>query len=219
MVTILDYTDKFPLQHIGIAAGVCWNSNIDDSEANFKRAVDCIESGHGRVEEYPDVEMVLEGYSARCIRELYTHIIGTTRLQESTRYVNCEDFQFYEPDMPPAAKNLYENYMKNCKENYKSLIHLGVSKEDAANILPLGMHTKIVWKVNLRALIHFMEMRLCSRAYKEIRILCNDIMSALSDYSVEWNHICLNYFKPKCLWSGKCTEKKSCGRVINKCNK
>lgn len=215
MVTILDYTDKFPLQHIGIAAGVCWNSNVNDSEANFKRAIDCIESGHGRVEEYPDVEMVIEGYSARCIRELYTHIVGTTRLQESTRYVDCNDFQYYEPNMSLEAKVIYDGIMNDIKDAYTALLANGVSKEDAANVLPLGMHTKIVWKVNLRALIHFMEMRLCSRAYKEIRVLCNDIISALSDYSVEWNHICFNYFKPKCLWSGKCTEKKSCGRVGN----
>lgn len=216
MVTILDYTDKFPLQHIGIAAGVCWNSNVNDPEANFKRAIDCIESGHGRVEEYPDVEMVIEGYSARCIRELYTHIIGTTRLQESTRYVDCENFEYYDPTKGNDRQTLiYNRTMQKIREAYKELLNAGMSKEDAANILPLGMHTKIVWKVNLRALIHFMEMRLCSRAYKEIRVLCNDIMSALSDYSGEWNHICLYYFKPKCLWSGKCTEKKSCGRAQN----
>ena len=36
--------------------------------------MDCILSGHGRVMEYVNVEMVLKGYSARVEREWYTHI-------------------------------------------------------------------------------------------------------------------------------------------------
>ncbi len=87
MIQILPWTIKDPLNMIGYCAGVCWNSPVDDTEKNIKRAKSCIQSGHTRTAEYPDVYMVIDNYSARCIRELYTHIIGTTRLQSSTRYV------------------------------------------------------------------------------------------------------------------------------------
>ncbi|MCR5217362.1 FAD-dependent thymidylate synthase [Treponema sp.] len=214
MVEILSITEKNPLEHIGMVAGICWNSPVDNPEKNRKRAISCISSGHGRVMEYADAELVISGYSARCIRELYTHIIGTTRLQESTRYVNMEDFKYYTPSTVASdeQKKEYDGCMDAIAKSYSALLDSGVSKEDAANLLPLGMDTKIVLKINLRALIHFMEMRLCTRAYKEIRALSSEIKKVLSDYSEEWKYIAENYFLPKCEAAGFCIEEKCCGR-------
>ncbi len=216
MVTILEeYTHKYPLQHIGKVAGICWNSPVDDAEKNIKRAKSCIASGHTRTCEYPDVELVISGYSARCIRELYTHIIGTTRLQESTRYVDMKDFSYFVPpkiESNEEAKSSYIQGIEAIKSSYTSMEESGISKEDAANILPLGMDTKIVLKINLRALMHFMELRLCTRAYHEIRKLSNEIKQVLSEYSPEWKWICDTYFVPKCENAGYCTEALCCGR-------
>lgn len=225
MIEIFDTTDKFPLQKIGKFAGVCWNSPIDNAEKNIARAKDCILSGHGRVLEYVDIELCISNYSARAIREYYTHIGGgPTRLQESTRYVNCENFEYF---VPPTVKNvksekhtaceesaldIYKECMDFISEKYGELLEAGVSKEDAANILPLGMMTKIVDKRNLRNMINLMNQRLCTRAYCEIRTLANEIKSALSNYSEEWKWICENLFVPKCDITGFCTEKKCCGR-------
>ena len=89
MITIKEYTTKAPLQMIGEFSGICWGANIEDRQKNIKRAWDCIESGHGRTEEFTDVYVVIDGYSAACLRELYTHIGGSpTRLQASTRYID-----------------------------------------------------------------------------------------------------------------------------------
>ena len=221
MITILPQTDKEPLNTIGYCAGVCWNSPVDDKEKNIKRAKSCILSGHTRTAEYPEVYCIIEGYSARCIRELYTHIIGTTRLQSSTRYVDAKNMDveqdFYYPFLAnPEAAETYINGLTNIMQTYQKLEELGYPKEDAANILPLGMNTKIVWKINLRALMHFMNMRLCSRAYKEIRQLSNELKSELRKLSAEWEWICDNLLVPKCEAMGYCDEAKSCGRKITK---
>ena len=216
MIQIFDTTDKYPLQKIGKMAGVCWNSPIDSPEKNIKRAKDCITSGHGRVLEYVDIELCISGYSARAIREYYTHIGGApTRLQESTRYVNCEKFDYYLPQTAKKsaeAEKLYTECMDFIRTKYGELLAAGVSKEDAANLLPLGMMTKIVDKRNLRNMINLLNQRLCTRAYLEIRTLANEIKSALSDYSEEWKWICENLFVPKCDVTGFCTETKCCGR-------
>ena len=216
MIKILNYTTKTPMQMIGEMAGICWNSKTDSSGANYRRAIDCIESQHGRVEEFPDVYCVIEGYSARCLRELYTHIGGSpTRLQESTRYVNCGNFDYYTGATVDTEEkeDVYFNCMNNIAQSYSKLIELGVSKEDAANVLPLGMLSKMVWKVNLRTLINFMNLRLCGRAYLEIRELALELKKALADYSFEWEQLSNNLFLPKCIYFGKCTEKKPCGNV------
>lgn len=214
MVTIIEKrTEKDPLQHIGENAGICWGADISNMENNIKRAKTCMQSRHLRTTEFPTVEFIIDETSARCIREAYTHIIGVTRLQESTRYVNCEDFKYYNPCATEEQKELYDSIMNMVAIGYKQLIDIGVSKEDSANVLPLGMNSKFVWKINVRALIHFMNERLCSRAYKEIRKLSNEIKKILSEYSDEWKWICDNYFVPKCKSIGYCTEDKCCGAM------
>lgn len=218
MVTIIKGTET-PLTDIGVAAGICWHANATDYEKNVRRAIDCIESGHGRVMEYPDVTLYIEGYSARCIRELYTHIIGTTRLQESTRYVDEGNFTYYTPDS--ILRNdedfaLYKDCMDYIKETYKKLEGRGIPKEDVANLLPLGMHSGIVLKINVRAIEHFANMRMCARAYKEIRALASEMKRSLEGYSEEWKRLVDIIMVPKCKKELFCTEKFCCGAAPKK---
>ena len=98
-IIILPETTKDPISLMGRRAGVCWGADISDSEKNYKRGLDCINSNHGRVLEFVNIETVIEGYSARVIREWYTHIGGApTRLQASTRYIDYSDFDYIIPD-------------------------------------------------------------------------------------------------------------------------
>ena len=77
-VTILPETTKNPITLMGSRAGICWNANVSDDEKNYKRGLDCIKSGHGRVMEYVNVEMIIDGYSGKTIREFYSHITHKT---------------------------------------------------------------------------------------------------------------------------------------------
>lgn len=222
-VTIQNFTTKFPITMIGTEAGVCYGSDISDDKKNYKRGIDCLETGHGRTWEFPDVYMIIDGYSARVIREFYTHIGGSpTRLQASTRYINyAKGYKYFTPptiQLNPEAEIVYKDMMKNIADSLMKLEELGVPKEDSANGLPLGMETKIVCKHNLRTLIDMSHQRECTRAYHEFRKLFDDIGAALSEYSVEWKYIVDNYFMPKCELFGYCTEKKSCGRMPKKEN-
>jgi thymidylate synthase (FAD) len=223
-IELLDGTTENPLQKMGYNAGVCWAAPLDDAEKNRKRAISCIKAGHGRVLEYVDVEMVISGASARCLRELYTHIGGSpTRLQSSTRYVSEEQgFDYY---IPPKIENnielkpIYEDGMELIQKTYNALMARKATKEDAANLLPLGMESKMVWKINLRALINFMNRRLCTRALKEIRDLSIEIKNQLAAKNEEWAWIADNLFVPTCeIYKYRnpnlvfCPEQQCCGK-------
>ena len=206
---------------MGARAGVCWGADISDNEKNYNRGLDCIKSGHGRVMEYVNVEMVIDGYSARVIREWYTHIGGApTRLQASTRYINYKTFDIVVP--PSVAKAGKEaeaavsETIAKIKETLKLLEEAGVPREDSAMLLPLGMTTKIVDKRNLRSLVDMSHQRMCTRAFWEYRKLFAELSKALADYSEEWKTLVDMLFMPKCELSGFCTEKKSCGRMPKK---
>lgn len=218
MITILKETTQNPITLMGERAGVCWGADIQNAERNYKRGLDCIKSGHHRVMEYVNVEMILDGYSARVIREWYTHIGGApTRLQASTRYINYKDFSYITPPSVarnPEAARIYAETMETIAGACEKLENsCKVPREDAAMLLPLGMTTKIVDKRNIRNLIEMSHQRLCTRAYWEYRALMQDICHALSEYSQEWKYLVDHYFVPKCEVTGYCTEKKSCGRT------
>ena len=221
MITILEETTKNPITLMGARAGVCWGADTADNAKNYNRGLDCIKSGHGRVMEYVNVEMIIDGYSARVIREWYTHIGGApTRLQASTRYINYKTFDIVVP--PSVAKAGKEaeaavsETIAKIKDTLKFLEEAGVPREDSAMLLPLGMTTKIVDKRNLRNLVDMSHQRMCTRAFWEYRKLFAELSKALADYSEEWKTLVDMLFMPKCELSGFCTEKKSCGRMPKK---
>lgn len=220
-VIILSETPKNPLSLIGKRAGVCWNADVSDDDKNIKRGIGCIEAGHGRTMEFVDIHMIIDGFSARVMREYYRHVGGLTPyLQASTRYIDYKDFDVIRPASIERNKEALVEFnmaVKNLRKSLETLKILGVPNEDVANLLPLGMTTKCIEKRNLRNLVDMSHVRKCSRAYHEYRLeLFPAIENALKDYSEQWAWIVDNLFKPKCEVYGYCDEKNSCGRMPRK---
>ena len=215
-IKILPETTRNPVTLMGERAGICWGADTGSPEKNYKRGLDCLESGHLRVAEYVNVETIIDGYSARVIREWYTHIGGMpTRLQASTRYIDYGEFEYVTP--PSVAKDddareCYQECMGMIAQDVEWLVGQGIPREDAAMLLPLGMCTKVVDKRNLRSLIDMSRQRMCQRAYWEFRELFHDIRKALEDYSDEWAMVAATEMMPKCDVLERCTEKHGCGR-------
>jgi len=213
-ITINERTIKDPITFIGEVAGECYGSDVTDKKKNFKRGIDCISMNHGRPIEFPSVYLKLDGYSAKVIRELYTHIIDVSRLQASTRYITYDNFDYITPHTVSRDKDysftIYKECMSLISRSYQHLLKLGIPKEDASMILPLGMTTKMVWRVGLRELIDFISKRSCTRAFWEIRDICEDIKNELREYSPEWKILANDYFKTKCDVSHNCTESSPC---------
>ena len=221
-VIIQEYTTKNPITMIGEQAGICWGADISNKEKNYKRGIECLNNKHGRTFEFPDVYTIIDGYSARVIREWYTHIGGApTRLQASTRYIDYNNFDYVTPKSikeKASAERIYKSMMNDIQMHLSALEELEIPREDIAMGLPLGMCTKITDKRNLRNLIDMSRQRMCNRAYWEYREMFRDYCYALKNYSMEWEYLVANYFKPKCEEYGYCEEKFSCGRKGRKNN-
>ena len=217
-VTIQSHTTLNPISLIGEEAGICWGADTTDQEKNHKRGVDCIKANHGRALEFPQAYLVLDGWSAKVIREFYTHIGGApTRLQASTRYIDYSK-GFYNV-IPPSiagnkeAEDVWHEYMEKVAPTVEKLKELGIPNEDATNVLPLAYMTKVVVRTNLRNLIDMSHQRLCKRAYWEFQELMKAIIWELGKYSEEWEELVwdMRVFKPKCQELGRCPETKGCG--------
>jgi len=71
-------------------------------------------------------------------------------------------------ETPEAVKNSkgawvddYNKHMQRTEELYNNLLSAGVPAEDARMILPLACQHRIVWKLNLAALMHIVSKRSC----------------------------------------------------------
>lgn len=218
-ITILPETAKCPITLIGQRAGICWGADISSSVKNYQRGWDCIVSGHGRTLEFVTIDMIIDGYSARVIREYMRHVGGgLTVLQASTRYIDYGDFTYIIP--PSVSKNVstlceWQSIMQTISAAMSDFEKAGVPREDIANLLPLGMTTKLVDHKNLRNLVDMSRQRMCNRAYWEFRELFRDLSTALADYSDEWAQIVNRCFHPKCEESHTCNERNGCGKWPN----
>jgi thymidylate synthase (FAD) len=208
-----------PISLAGLESGLCWGSDTTDKEKNYKRGLSCIKDGHWRTLEYPQIYLEIDGYSAKCLRELYTHIAGgPTRLQASTRYIDYakNGFDFVTPPAIAKDKEAYVEYiqaMHHINSEIRTLIdNYNIPKEDANMLLPLGMTSKMILRTNARHLIEMSRQRCCNRAYWEFRDLMRDIKEALSNYSEEWKELLNTQFGAKCDFLGYCPESKGCGK-------
>ncbi|MBQ2397777.1 MAG: FAD-dependent thymidylate synthase [Bacteroidales bacterium] len=214
-IIILPETTKDPISLMGRRAGICWGADITDQSKNYARGLDCIKCNHGRVLEFVNIETIIEGYSARVIREWYTHIGGApTRLQGSTRYINYADFDYIVPKSIKTEKQrqIYCEAMENIRNAAQELENNGIPREDSALVLPLGMETIIVDKRNVRNVMDMSRQRQCTRAYWEYRDMFKDYLEQLSNYSEEWKTLISMTMMPKCEMLGYCPERYSCGR-------
>ena len=215
-VTIFDSTIKDPITTIGKYAGICYGSGTSDPQKNYKRGLNCIKSGHGRVLEFCDVHMELAGWSARVMREFMRHTSdGLTALQASTRYIKEDNFKYFTPTTiwkDDDCIEVYKTTMDVIQQSYNYMLACGIPQEDAANILPLGMETTVVIKKNARCLQNMAAVRLCNRTYSEYRMLMREMIKALKDYSEEWATLCDLIMVCKCDITKTCQEEKSCGK-------
>lgn len=222
MIYIQNETTKNPITLTGYEAGICYGSDTSDPEKNYKRGLECLKANHGRTLEFSQLYAVIDEYSAKVIREFYTHIGGCpTRLQASTRYINYEKdhFTFVTPKTIKAneeALKIYNDIMDYIANGVKALSELGIPKEDASYPLPFAMKTKIVWRTNLRQLIDMEQTRLCNRALWEFRDIMHELNKQLRCYSSEWNTLMDMFSQPKCEVLGYCPEKFGCGRKLGK---
>ncbi len=187
----------------------CDNAKDDEKALNLVRKV--ISSGHFSTIEHVQVSFAISGISRACSHQLVRHR-HMSFSQKSQRYVR-EKGQFDYIVPPTIAKNPelekeFDEFMAKISDFYLSLTEKGISAEDARFILPNATATSMVASLNLRELIHLANLRLCTRAQAEIRVL----VKMMCDELVKSEPWLKEYLVPKCERLGFCDEDKSCGR-------
>lgn len=84
-------------------------------------------------------------------------------------------------DWPAETRNLISVFNENAFDGYTALLDSGLSREIARGILPVNGYTEVVWKIDLKNLMHFLKLRLHSHAQKEIQWLAQAMYDLLKE--------------------------------------
>ena len=185
--------------------------------AHGKKKIDAfiarnIASGHVSALESVSLSFGVTGFSRISSQQITRHR-HVSPAQQSQRYVNAEDFDYI---VPPSIENCddafvqseFEAFMNQASMIYAHLVEYGIPKEDARFVLPNACETRFVLSMNARAMLEFLELRLCNRAQWEARALAKAIVVIGKDKLP----VVFANAGPKCVRQVYCNEHKSCGR-------
>ena len=186
--------------------------SAQDEEKMLKLISRVVSSGHYSTIEHIQVSFAISNISRACSHQLVRHR-HMSFSQKSQRYVKEKgQFDYLTPNTIEKNEELnkkFDEFMSKVSEFYLELTEAGIPAEDARAVLPNAASTSMVASLNLREMIHLANLRLCTRAQTEIRIL----VKRMCDELVKEEPWLKEYLVPKCERFGFCDEDKSCGRM------
>jgi thymidylate synthase (FAD) len=134
-------------------------------------------------------------------RQWMKHRVASEFNEISGRYVEFPEDEFYVPEVfrrqakvnkqgsegqvdGPAGTQARELFLAACRNSvkqYKALIALGVCREQARCVLPLGLYSEVYWTVSLQAAAHFIRLRTDGHAQWEIQQYAQVVRRIVAD--------------------------------------
>lgn len=90
-------------------------------------------------------------------------------------------FEPVTPEVAERAKRSMERAYSVAWQSYQDMLAVGVAKEVARNVLPVGIFTEWRWTVNARSLMNFLELRTAPNAMLEIRSMAQRVEAIFQD--------------------------------------
>ena len=162
-------------------------AEMDDSDAGLIRFL--MRERHGTPFEHNSFRFHIRT-PIFVAREWFRHRIGSFN-EFSMRYAKAtDDFYVPEPEdvrsqvgkpgaysFEPVSDEIAEATREELRTVYEAaysayerLVELGVARELARAVLPVGAYTEFYWTVNARALMNFLSLRNSETAQREIRL-------------------------------------------------
>lgn len=93
-----------------------------------------------------------------------------------------------DPMVLTEAEYLIESTQREAFRAYHRLLDIGVAKELARTVIPVGAYTRIKWTINLRALLNYLSLRNHPDAQREISVYgeaIEDLVTEQLPYTME----------------------------------
>jgi len=207
-----------PRRVIAIAARMTYSAkpveqlSEDITEAETASSVRAIlERHHWSVLRHVSFCFTVSGVSRALSHQLVRHAVGFAYEQRSQHYRVENDSSYIEP--PTLSGNpVYEDAMGDANDAYRSLIAMGVPREDARMVLPSGIETQLVMTANAEAVLNLVKARACRVNTSEILSVAVQVRNIVKDIIPEMH----GYLGPTCWSQGLCFEGHKYYKVCNR---
>lgn len=203
-IKLLEHTK---LSNIVIGARTCYDSfhkggnydtPTDDITEKDKSLIDTLINtlSHKSVSEHCIYVFNIKGISRLCLQELARHRLASYSVK-STRYTlsqlaKDEHFSITETGMANkqnlqratkyinlTGNELVDSCAVSSLSNLQVALKDGIKNDIAKYCLPECWKVDLVWTINIRSLMNFLELRLSNSAHFEIRELAKNILNTL----------------------------------------
>ena len=148
-------------------------------EADARLIRKLIELGHESVLEHASATFLIEGISRSCMAQLTRHRLASFTV-ESMRYVDMSCQGVVVPDSI-QSRDVYMEAVGSAFRAYEELLDMGVPKEDARFVLPIGTQTRLVMTANFRELRHIIRLRGSKAAQWEVRRVAKRLLEIMRE--------------------------------------
>ena len=104
-----------------------------------------------------------------------------SEVREQTGKPGAYKFKQMEMSNSMRTRDIITEANASAYEAYAEMLALGVAKELARTVLPMGMFTQFYWTVNARALMNFLSLRTDENAQLDIRKYAEAVESLFSE--------------------------------------
>lgn len=206
--------------HFGKTASICYDTKTNSPDKVGKH---CMNSGHFSGSRSRYFEFLITDIPRYCIDQAVRHETGVCKNVQSFRYVDKNSFAYEVPVEITDNKELLEKYnkhMSNTIELYsdiQSYVSSKVGKKERANeqaryVLPMSTHSSFIFCLDIEALIHLMNKRLCVRTEDTFRTLALQMKQEVLQVLPELK----DKLVPQCKYLLWCPEGHSCGAYPSK---
>lgn len=196
---------KYPAEIIALALDLTMHSNEEHVPATFtyKLGKYLLDAEHTSPLEHVSYTFLLQGVSRSFLAQITRHRMGSFT-SASQHYQNYQDY----PCIVAEKSNELVYALNSSFEAYTNLIKLGEPKEEARQVLPNAAAVNLLWTVNARGLLTFLQQRLCYRNVKEMQMFAEQVLSLVLPTLPEiFTHVGPQCFTGKCKQGHlKCTE-------------
>ena len=206
--------------HWGEFAKVCYDTKTNAPEKIGKH---CMNSGHFSGSRSRYFEFLITDVPRFCIDQAVRAEVGVVKNVQSFRYVGKNSFAYEIPkeilDNDELLKK-YHNHMKETLELYEEIQEYVYEKtgskeranEQARYVVPMATHSAFVIGFTLEALIHYCNVRLCTRTEDVHRKMAKMIRDVVLEQLPELKEDLV----PNCKYLMYCPESHSCGAAPTK---
>lgn len=221
-VTLLNPSQTNELFHWwGVASKVCYDTKTNNPSAIGKH---CMNSGHFSGSRSQYILFQVDDCPRFTIDQIVRHEDGVMKNVQSFRYVGKNSFAYEIPVEIKDNEELlmrYREHMMNTillYEDIQSYVYAKTNSHERANeqaryVLPISTHSSFVIGMDIEALIHFCNVRLCVRTEDVHRELAKKIRDAVLEVLPELE----DRLVPNCQYLLWCPEgRQSCGAYPTK---